>query len=203
MIPYDDLDLNLTMSIDDAIKVLKCSKRTLRRYVNQGFLIQVGSRPTTYSAKSVYLLSMKGKQGLLQDLSSIVKQQADMISELRTRVGVLESVFLARGSIITSKDISPKEIRDGIKDTLKGEIDLNIVENWSDDLLRFDHTLCREIGFSKLRKFVITLIASGEACKDVRRILTKRSSVEKLRWFLTRLDGYASVAPSGGQARRA
>ena len=181
---------------EQVLQFLSVSARTLRRYVEQGLITKV--KRGQYSSDSVMHLKLAKNQGgttavLRQRVSSLTRE----IKSLTSRITLLETVLTPMGPLIRKDEIDLVGVRQAIKDTISSRrIPFETVKNWSDDLLRFDRDLCRELGLARLSKLTDRLIASGEASPEIARDPYRRIYIDKLRWFSTRLRGYATVTRS-------
>ena len=176
----------------EAAEVLKVSVRTIRRYAKRGILATIREKGRVlYSIDSVAAKKQDpGGESLKKSLANLQIE----VQKLNARVNLLETVLGARGNMVSPKDIEVSALKNAIALHRKlKEIPFDAVRGWSDDLIRFNAALCKEIGFGYLRTFVDRLILNAEKSKEFNRYPSRRIYVDKLKLFRQQLSGYAAT----------
>lgn len=178
-------------TVAEASEAIGCSERTVRRYIKRGLLVRVNkARPARYSAESIAALK-GGVSSVLLQLAAINAQ----LTELTIRMRVLETVFMARGNLIEPTEKLVRDLKAAALDAMKGPITLDTAVDWADDLTRYSPELCKKVGYSLLDSLGRALLYAAEANTDLRRVSTKRVTVEQLRWFLVQIGEYLRARP--------
>ncbi len=189
--------INHYLTADEAVQLLGCSKRTLRRYVSQGLVGKRGKgKGTRYSASSVLMLSKGESMGKLDLILQQLKVLTVTQQELITRVTLLESIFMPRGGNVDLDPCMVESIRSAIRESYKSTLTYEVCRDWSDDLLRLSDKSCRSIGYGNLNRFVDHLICNASGLHEVLKSPSRRIVLDKLKWFKIRLKSYASLETS-------
>lgn len=176
--------INDYLTSDEATQLLRCSKRTLRRYVSQGLLSKTGvGKNTRYSAESVmYLVGTKGKSKIdrvLTQLASVAHTQQLILA----RLALIESVFFESSPKITLNPAEVGDLKLAVRKSMQEPIiEFSVCEDWSVDLLRLSADSLQAIGSSLLSPFLERLILAAEGSKEISKSPSKRVVVDRLRW---------------------
>ena len=188
-----DLDvINHFITADEAVQILGCSKRSLRRYVKQGLVTKTGAgRGTKYSAASIlYLYRNKDKGRLEQILSQLrsiqIKQQ-----EINARLTLLESVLRPRAGTVDLDEEQLTLMKSELKTS--NPTDFETMRDWSEDLVRLSPTTCKSLGIKCLLDFTNLLITRLKSLKDARRYIQITTCIDRLMWFKSLLAQYTTL----------
>jgi len=191
--------INHYLTANEAVQLLGCSKRTLRRYVSQGLIGKTGkARGTRYSATSVLMLSRGREEGKLDQVLRQLKVLAHTQQEIIARLSLLETIFMPRGGTLTLTPDLVASIKLEIASLYREEPTYSICRDWAEDLLRLSFESCREIGFGVLSRVTDHLIANAEQLYEVLKNPSRRIVLDQLKWFKSRLKTYASLESSEG-----
>jgi hypothetical protein len=191
----DSNNINHYLTADEAVQILGCSKRTLRRYVSQGLVGKRGKgRSTRYSGMSVMLLSRNEGSNKLDKVIDQLKLIQSTQQEILARLTLLESIFMPRGGTVDLTDPEVNIIKAAINDMYSTyPHTYELLTGWSDDLLKLSEKSCKGIGYTNLVRFADYLISLSEQLDIVKRQPKKKILIEKFRWFKSRLKSYASI----------
>lgn len=191
------------LTLNEVTQLLGVSSRTIRRYVNKGILTRTldKGRCVFLTEEVNTLKDRKSKKGTLGVLYDRLGELNRSIIKLDIRVRVLELALSARqpDAVLSEDDI--KHVRKEVKRVSRlKDIDYKTILSWSDDLLRLDNKTCKSIGVKLLDTFCTRLTLQCEASPEILIDPTKLITLDKLRIFKTRLNGYAAISLSEGQS---
>ena len=187
--------INDYLTSDEAVQLLGCSKRTLRRYVSQGLVSKAGKgRGVRYSAESVmHLASSKGIGRLdrvLTQLSSIAHTQQLILA----RLDLMEAVFFAGSPKVTLSEQEIKAVRESAKELLKEDaLEFDVCSDWSTDLLRISNESLAQVGTNLVLALVDRMIINAESSVEIIRSPRKRVVVDRLRWIKSSAESKRQV----------
>jgi hypothetical protein len=144
--------------------------------------------------------SKKGSLGVIYDRVGALN--AKMMS-LDIRVRVLELALSSRQPDAQLKPDDIKMVKAEIRRvSRKKSISYDTLCAWSEDLLRLDRSACSRLGFKLLKTFVERLITKGEAMPEILVDPSRLITLDKLRLFSARLQGYASTTSASAERSR-
>lgn len=191
------------LTTNESMQLLGVTTRTLRRYVARGLLSKVTEKGRVLYPEDELLRinAQKNKRGALSLIEERVAQLVAKNTVLETRIRVLELALSSRQPDVKLADEEVKELRSAVTSTSRQkDISFETVASWAEDLLRIDRDTCAKIGFKRLAKLVDRLILCAEAAIDTYIEPSRLITLDKLRLFRVRLDGYGATtsAPSAG-----
>ena len=193
----DSSNINQYLTADEAVQLLGCSKRTLRRYVSQGLIGKNGrGKKAKYSGMSVFMLKGNKGKGKIDKVLDQLKIVVDTQKAILARLTLLESIFMPRGGTIDLDKPTAELLRSSIKATYLKNITFEDCSLWVEDLLRLSEKSCKKLGYKELAQFTEFLLAFSHSLDEVKRKPKNRILVERLRWFRSRLKAYSSLATS-------
>ena len=187
------------LTLDEVTQLLGVSSRTIRRYVNRGLLTRTleKGRCVFLTDEVSTLKERKAKKGTLGVIYDRVGELNRKVIKLDIRVRVLELALSARQPDVNLKKEDIKVIRKEIKRVSRlKDIQYSTIQAWADDLLRLDHKTCKTLGFKLLFNFSERLSTHCESKPEILMDPTKLITLDKIRIFSARLNGYASTSTS-------
>lgn len=191
------------LTLNEVTQLLGVSSRTIRRYVSRGLLTRTLEKGRcVFSTEEVNTLKdLKAKKGTLGIIYGRVGELNKKMLQLDIRIRVLELALSARQPDVSLKEADILIIKKEVKRVSKlKSIEYTRIRMWSDDLLRLDRKTCAKIGFKLLRKFTDRLSTQCESKPEVLVDPTKLITLDKIRIFSSRLNGYAATSPSAAQS---
>ena len=187
------------LTTNESMQLLGVTTRTLRRYVARGLLSKVTEKGRVLYPEDELLRinAQKNKRGALSLIEERVAQLVAKNTVLETRIRVLELALSSRQPDVKLADEEVKELRSAVTSTSRQkDISFETVASWAEDLLRIDRDTCGKIGFKRLAKLVDRLILSAEAAIDTYIEPSRLITLDKLRLFRVRLEGYGATTSS-------
>jgi DNA-binding transcriptional MerR regulator len=189
--------INYYLTADEAVQLLGCSKRTLRRYVSQGLIGKTGKgRGTKYSATSVLMLSRGKEEGKIDKVLRQLQVLAQSQQEIIARLSLLESIFMPRGGTLVLTPELVKIMKLEIRNLYTMDMTYPLCRDWAEDLLRLSSDSCKAIGFKPLARAVDHLITNASLLDETLSEPKNRIVVDQLRWFKHRLKVFSSLKTS-------
>jgi len=197
--------LSQYLTLHEVTQLLGVSARTIRRYVNKGLLTRwhVKGRCVFIEREVHALVDSKSKKGALGVIYDRVGALNSKVLSLDVRVRVLELALSSRQPDVQLKPDDTKIVRAEIRRVSKLKtFGYDTLCVWSEDLLRLDRSACSKLGFKLLKTFTERLITRGEAMPEILVDPSRLITLDKLRLFSTRLQGYASTTSASAERSR-